>query len=93
VPRPAHAETDLAAAIAEGRADTGLAIEAAARAHGLAFVPLTVERVDLVAHRRDAFEPPLQALLAFARTPEFAHAARNFGGYDIRATGRVVYNA
>lgn len=91
--RPARAETDLAAAIAEGRADVGLAIEAAARAHGLVFIPLTTERLDLVTRHRDAFEPALQTLLAFARTPEFARGAQKLGGYDIASTGRVVFNA
>jgi len=91
--RPARAETDLAAAIAEGRADAGVAIEAAARAHGLTFIPLAIERLDLVTRRRDAFEAALQTLLAFARAPEFARAAQKLGGYDIAGTGRVVYNA
>ena len=91
--RPARAETDLAAAIADGRADAGLGIDAAARAHGLTFIPLTVERIDLAAHRRDAFDPPLQTLLAFARTAEFARTAQKLGGYDVAATGRVVFNA
>ncbi|MEO5763929.1 MAG: helix-turn-helix transcriptional regulator [Casimicrobiaceae bacterium] len=90
--RPARAETDLAAAIADGRADAGLAIEAAARAHNLAFIPLAVERLDLVVRRRDAFEPALQTLLAFARTPEFARGAAALRGYEVRMTGRVVYN-
>jgi putative molybdopterin biosynthesis protein len=93
VPRSARAETDLAAAIADGRADAGLGIEAAARAHNLAFIPLTVERLDLVAQRRDAFEPALQALLAFTRTEDFAREAKRLGGYDVSATGRVVFNS
>jgi len=91
--RPAHAETDLAAAIRDGKADAGVGVEAAARAHGLAFIPLTGERLDLVIRRRDYFEPPVQALLGFARTPEFAAQADAMGGYDVRATGRVVFNA
>ena len=91
--RSARAETDLAAAIAEGRADAGLGIEAAARERGLAFVPLAIERMDLVVHRRDAFEPPLQALLAFVRTPEFGAQAKTLGGYDVTNAGRVVFNA
>jgi putative molybdopterin biosynthesis protein len=91
--RSARAETDLAAAIAEGHADAGFGIEAAARAHGLAFVPLAVERMDLVVRRRDAFEPPLQALLAFVRAPEFAAQAKTLGGYDVTNAGRVVFNA
>jgi len=92
LPRPLLAETDLAAAIHDGLADAGVAIEAAARAHGLAFIPLAVERLDLVVRRRDYFEPPLQALLAFLRTPGFLAHAKTLGGYDTATTGRVVYN-
>jgi excisionase family DNA binding protein len=91
--RPALAETDLAAAIRDGKADAGLAIEAAARAHGLAFIPLATERLDLVVRRRDYFEPPVQALLAFARSSEMREHAEALGGYDVGATGRVVFNA
>jgi hypothetical protein len=43
--------------------------------------------------RRDYFEPPVQALLAFARTPAFAKRATEMGGYDVAATGRIVWNA
>ena len=91
--RVAHAETELAALIRNGHADVGLGIEAAARANGLAFVPLATERFDLVALRRDAFEPPLQTLLAWTRRPEFAATASSLRGYDIANTGRVVFNA
>ena len=91
--RVAHAETDLAAAIAVGRADAGLGIEAAARSHGLAFIPLTTERMDLVIRRRDVFEPPLQTLFTFARSAEFAAQARALRGYDVANVGRVVFNA
>jgi excisionase family DNA binding protein len=90
--RPSLAETDLAAAIHEGHADAGLAIEAAARAQGLAFIPLAVERLDLVLRHRDYFEPPVQSLLAFMRTPAFAAHASALQGYDVADAGRVVYN-
>jgi putative molybdopterin biosynthesis protein len=90
--RPALAETDLAAAIHDGKADAGVGIEAAARAHGLAFIPLATERLDLVVRRRDVFERPLQALLAFARSVELREHAAALGGYDVSATGRVVFN-
>jgi putative molybdopterin biosynthesis protein len=88
-----HAESELAAAIHETRADAGFGIEAAARALGLAFIPLALERLDLIAHRKDVFEPALQKLLVFARAPAFAAKARALRGYGIDATGRVVYNA
>jgi len=93
LPRASLAETDLAASIHDGHADAGVAIEAAARAQGLDFVPLAVERLDLVMRRRDYFEPPVQTLLAFARTREFAAQAKALGGYDVDASGRVVFNA
>ncbi len=92
LPRPSLAETDLAAAIHDGHADAGVAIEAAARAQGLAFIPLAGERLDLVLRRRDYFEPPVQALLAFLHTKEFAAQARALGGYDVATSGRVVFN-
>ncbi len=90
--RPAHAETELAAIVRDGHADVGFGIEAAARANGLAFIPLTVERLDLVAFRRDVFEPPLQKLLAWTRAPEFVAQANALGGYDVARTGQVVFN-
>ena len=93
LPRVAHAETELAAMIRDGHADVGFGIEAAARACGLAFIPVASERIDLITSRRDAFEPPLQTLLAWARTPEFEMQATALGGYNVANTGRVVFNA
>jgi excisionase family DNA binding protein len=93
VPPPALNETELAAAIVDGKADCGLAIRASARRFRLDFVPLQRERFDLAFRRRDYFEPPLQALFAFARTPAFAERARELEGYDVAGTGRVIYNA
>ena len=93
VPRVAHAETELAAVIRDGPADAGVGIEAAARANGLAFIPLASERLDLITFRREAFEPPLQRLLAGTRTAEFAAQATSLGGYNVANTGRVVFNA
>jgi excisionase family DNA binding protein len=93
LPRPARAETDVAAAIRDDKADAGVAIEAASRAFGLAFIPLADERFDLVMRRRDYFEPPLQALLAFARSDEFRERAAALGGYDVAGAGRIVFNA
>jgi excisionase family DNA binding protein len=92
LPQPALAETDLAAAIRDGSADAGLAIEAAARGCGLGFIPLALERLDLVLRRRDYFEPAVQALLAHARSPAFAGHAKAMGGYVVAGTGQVMFN-
>jgi excisionase family DNA binding protein len=89
---PAMAEDEVAAAVAEDRADAGFGIRAAAAARGLGFVPLLRERFDLVMDRRTYFEPPMQALLAFVRMPAFAARAARMGGYDTTATGSVAFN-
>lgn len=90
---PARTETEAAAAVAAGLADAAPGLEAAARSFGLAFVPTLEERFDLVIDRRAWFEPPVQTLMAFARTDAFAEKARALGGYDISALGTVRWNA
>ncbi|HVC53546.1 MAG TPA: helix-turn-helix transcriptional regulator [Stellaceae bacterium] len=89
---PALTETDLAAAVLDGKADCGLAVRAVARRFGLDFIPLHIERFDLALRRFDYFEPPVQALLGFARSAAFARQAAELGGYDITGLGRVRYN-
>lgn len=90
---PALTETEIASAILDGRADVGIAVRAVAHHFRLDFLPLQQERFDLALRRRNYFEPPLQRLLAFARSAEFARQAQALGGYDISATGTVTYNA
>lgn len=92
VAETARGETDLGLAILEGRAQAGLAVAAVARGLNLDFVPLMWERYDLLVRRRDYFEPPLQALLDFARSRAFRARAARMGGYDISGLGRVRYN-
>lgn len=87
-----RSETDLAHAIAGGRADVGLGIEAAARQHNLGFVPLTHERFDLLVRRKAYFDPPFQRLMAFCRQGAFAERAADLGGYDVSGFGTVHFN-
>jgi excisionase family DNA binding protein len=92
-PGVALTETDVAAAVADGAADCGLAIGAVARRYGLDFVGLHKERFDIACRRRSYFEPPLQKLFAFARGEAFRAKAAALGAYDLAVTGRVQYNA
>ncbi len=89
----AMSETDLGLAVMEGKADAGLAVASAAHQYRLDFVPLHRERYDLVIRRRDYFEAPVQALLAFARSAPFIERAGEMAGYDVSGFGRVVFNA
>jgi putative molybdopterin biosynthesis protein len=92
-PYPCLTEDDLALAVREGQADVGLAIEAAARRHGLHFIPQHQEEFGLALRRRNYFEPPMQHLLEFARGTRFSERARSLGGYDISRLGAVACNA
>jgi excisionase family DNA binding protein len=89
----ARTESDLAAMIAEGHADSGICIEATARRYKLNFLPLVWERFDLAMRRHNYFEPPIQRLLAFARTPTFQEKAKELGGYDISENGKICFNS
>ncbi|MCX7854964.1 MAG: GntR family transcriptional regulator [Anaerolineae bacterium] len=83
--------SELAQAIAEGRADVGLGIEAAARAWGLDFIPLTRERYDLVIPAEIWETPPIAALVDWL-TPNAARTlAADLGGYETEETGRVEW--
>jgi putative molybdopterin biosynthesis protein len=93
IPEQALTEADVAAAVADGRADAGLGITAVARQYRLGFVPLVVERYDLALWRAAYFEGPAQKLLAFAKSGRFAERAQALTGYDVAGLGTVHYNA
>ena len=60
---------EVAAAIAAGLADAGIASEPAALAYDLAFVPLTAERFDLVVPAAHAGSREVQACCGRCRRP------------------------
>jgi molybdate-binding protein len=92
LPEIARTETDAAAAIASEKAEVAPGLEAAARQFRLGFLPTVQERFDLLIDRRAWFEPPLQMLMSFARSPRFADKAADLGGYDLTAAGTVHWN-
>ncbi len=85
-------ETDLAMAIAAGRADVGLGVEAVARQFQLNFALLVVERFDLLVWRKAYFEPPFQKFMRFCESPAFRGRAEALGGYDCSEMGAIHFN-
>jgi putative molybdopterin biosynthesis protein len=59
----------VAAAVAQGRADWGIAIEPVARMYGLASLPLAPEHYDFLLVEARAARPAVQAFLAALRDP------------------------
>ena len=80
----------LAAAVAEGSADAGLGIRAAARAFDLDFVPLARERYDLVLAAADRDASPVAELLAVLGSAEFRAVIGQIGGYDTARMGEEL---
>lgn len=84
-----HDDVDLAvaAAVAEGRAEAGFGLRAAAARYALEFVPLATERYYLALQRRTFRDAPLQSLLAAMRSAAFVRGAAKLPGYDASNAG------
>jgi putative molybdopterin biosynthesis protein len=85
-----YTHLSVAAAVASGRADCGLAIAAAAQALDLEFIPLFQERYDLVipcAHLQDDL---LQPLFELMQDQTFQKAVAALPGYDVAQMGTVI---
>lgn len=82
----------VAAAVAQGAADCGMGIQAAAQALNLDFIPVIEERFDLVIpveYFESALLAPLLALLR-RRDPAFRQRVIALGGYNTQPMGRVM---
>jgi putative molybdopterin biosynthesis protein len=89
--REEYTHLAVAADVASGAADVGLGILAAARALGLAFVPLFNEQYQLVIPREFYDSLLLAPLFEIIRGPEFRAEVAALGGYDVGDMGRVVW--
>jgi len=69
----------VAAAVAQGRADWGVAIEPVARLYGLGFVPLAPEHYDFLLLESRQARPAVQAFLAALRDPAIRDRIRAAG--------------
>ncbi|MBN2550244.1 MAG: GntR family transcriptional regulator [Anaerolineales bacterium] len=86
-----NTHSEIAQAIAEGQADVGLGMEAAARAYSLDFIPLVLERYDLVIPKETFGLPAIQALTKWLVSPEAQQEIASLAGYDTRLTGQVEW--
>ncbi|MBE3040055.1 MAG: GntR family transcriptional regulator [Chloroflexi bacterium] len=87
--RSTHA--DIARLIAEGQANAGIGLEAAALAFGLDFLFLTLERYDLVIPETLMMQPPIQALVDWLQTPCARKVIASLRGYDAQPTGEITW--
>jgi putative molybdopterin biosynthesis protein len=83
--------SEVAQMIAEGQADIGLGVETAALLFGLRFIPLTLERYDLVIPAEGWASPPIQTLTHWLATDVAKAEIMALGGYDVHETGQVQW--
>ena len=81
---------EVAAAIAAGLADAGIASEPAALAYGLAFVPLTEERFDLVIPAGRTGTREVQGLLRALSSSWLLGQLASLPGYDLAQCGERI---
>jgi molybdate-binding protein len=77
----------VASAVAAGLAEAGVASEPAARAYGLAFVPLAEERFSLVIPAEHAASREVQALFKVLSSPWLLAQLASLPGYDAATCG------
>ena len=85
--------SEVARAIAEGRADVGLGLESVARSYGLEVVLLTCERYDLVIPAEHMALPAVEALLDWLSGPAGRQAITGLGGYQLDESGALQWVA
>ncbi len=83
--------TAVAAAIAQGRADVGIAAEIAARMYGLDFIPLTTEIVDFLIRKDRLTKDAVKSFIEFLRSKECRELINSIPGYSVlKDTGEFL---
>jgi len=89
--RIAYTHMEVALEVFSGSADVGIGILAAARMLELDFIPLTKERFDLTIPTEIYSTGVVKALREVLRSDDFKSSIAQMGGYEIRDTGKIVY--
>ena len=89
----ALSESEAAARVAADEADAAPGSRGAAISHGLAFIPLGWEAMDLAMTRGVYFRVLLRRILDTLQAPACQERARELGGYDFCDSGRLVWAA
>lgn len=86
----AQTEDEAARLIRDERADCAAGTRATATQHGLDFLPLGWEALDLALPREMFFRSLFQRLLGSLGSAPLAERARQLGGYELTTLGQVI---
>jgi putative molybdopterin biosynthesis protein len=83
--------SDVAAAVAEGKADVGFGLEAVARSYGLEFIFLVRERYDLIIPAENLELDAIARLVDWLAGDQARKGISDFGGYETDETGSLQW--
>ncbi|MDF2680703.1 MAG: hypothetical protein K0R47_1893 [Brevibacillus sp.] len=81
----------VAGTVARKEADVGIGIEKAARMVGVDFLPLVMERYDLVILKNEENKKLISRVLEILRSDFFQKELDAIGGYELTHTGKIMY--
>ncbi len=82
---------DIGFHILAGNADAGPGIRPVANILGLDFVPICWERFDLIINKERFFDKGVQLFLSLLKGKIINATAKEYGGYDLSMTGKMIY--
>jgi putative molybdopterin biosynthesis protein len=82
---------DVGLEVLSGRADAGPAIKTVASLLDLDFIPLRMERFDLIILKDRYIDQGIQLFLGLLRSQAFKTLAKELDGYDLGITGEMVF--
>jgi putative molybdopterin biosynthesis protein len=85
--REATTHLGVALAVKTGEVDMGMCVYSAAKALGLAFVPVAEERYEIAIRSRHLDDPGIVSLCEAVGSRKFKEILSSFGGYDTGKTG------
>ena len=81
----------IASAISRRLADVGIGNEKAAlQVSNIDFIPIQIERYDLVIKKEDLLNPVFRNIVSIINSDEFKSEIEGLGGYDLKFTGKIV---
>lgn len=87
--REEYTHTAVAANIAQGSADTGLGILAAAKIYELDFIPVAAEEYDFICPAAMLDDEKIKEFLAVLASEQLARRLAQLGGYELRNPGTI----
>jgi excisionase family DNA binding protein len=82
---------DVGLEVLSGRADAGPAIKTVASLFDLDFIPMRMERFDLIVLKERFFDRGIHLFLDLLRSDDFKSLAKELDGYDLSITGEMVF--